>query len=169
MGNLPLKQLYTGLKLDLLQEYFMIPLDVFRKMPHNKINKLEAWLYFIGSDRPKDIYRVIEAFPEFKELYNELLMLRYKTKELVGMFDVIKEALRAADEGTVEYMVEEQQREIAEQQRKLDEQKKMIVEQSEQIAKQSEKLARHVQQMSDMEKENQKLREALAKANAVND
>ena len=157
----------TGLKLDLLQEYFMIPLDVFRKMPHNKINKLEAWLYFIGSDRPKDIYRVIEAFPEFKELYNELLMLRYKTKELVGMFDVIKEALRAADEGTVEYMVEEQQREIAEQQRKLDEQKKMIVEQSEQIAKQSEKLARHVQQMSDMEKENQKLREALAKANIV--
>ena len=118
----------TGLKLDLLQEYFMIPLDVFRKMPHNKINKLEAWLYFIGSDRPKDIYRVIEAFPEFKELYNELLMLRYKTKELVGMFDVIKEALRAADEGTVEYMVEEQQREIAEQQRKLAEQKKTIAD-----------------------------------------
>lgn len=150
------KQIFnTGLKLDLLQEYFMIPLDVFRKMPHNKINKLEAWLYFIGSDEPKDIYRVIEAFPEFKELYNELLMLRYKTKELVGMFDVIKEALRAADEGTVEYMVEEQQREIAEQQRKLDEQKKTIAEQS--------------QQMSDMEKENQKLREALAKANIVID
>ena len=82
-------------------------------------------------------------------------MLRYKTKELVGMFDVIKEALRAADEGTVEYMVEEQQREIAEQQRKLDEQKKTIAEQS--------------QQMSDMEKENQKLREALAKANIVID
>ena len=164
------KQIFnTGLKLDLLQEYFMIPLDVFRKMPHNKINKLEAWLYFIGSDEPKDIYRVIEAFPEFKELYNELLMLRYKTKELVGMFDVIKEALRAADEGTVEYMVEEQQREIAEQQRKLDEQKKTITEQSEQIAEQSEKLARHVQQMSDMEKENQKLREALAKANIVID
>jgi len=71
------------------------------------------------------------------------------------MFDVIKEALRAADEGTVEYMVEEQQREIAEQQRKLDEQKKTIAEQS--------------QQMSDMEKENQKLREALAKANIVID
>ena len=164
------KQIFnTGLKLDLLQEYFMVPLDVFRKMPHNKINKLEAWLYFIGSDEPKDIYRVIEAFPEFKELYNELLMLRNKTKELVGMFDVIKEALRAADEGTVEYMVEEQQREIAEQQRKLDEQKKTITEQSEQIAEQSEKLARHVQQMSDMEKENQKLREALAKANIVID
>ena len=157
------KQIFnTGLKLDLLQEYFMVPLDVFRKMPHNKINKLEAWLYFIGSDEPKDIYRVIEAFPEFKELYNELLMLRYKTKELVNMFDVIREALRAADEGTVEYMVEEQQRKLAEQQ-------KTIVEQSEQLAKQSEQLAKHVQQMSDMEKENQKLREALAKANVIVD
>ena len=55
------------------------------------------------------------AFPKFKELYNGLLMLLYKTKELVGIFDVIREAFRAADEGTVEFMEEEQQREIAEQ------------------------------------------------------
>ena len=34
----------TGLKLDLLQEYFMIPLDVFKEMSHNKISKLEALL-----------------------------------------------------------------------------------------------------------------------------
>lgn len=109
------KQVFdTGLKLDLLQEYYMIPLDIFKEISHNKINKLEAWLYFIGSDLPKDIYRVIDAFPEFKELYNELLMLRYKPKELVGMFDVIKEALRAADQGTVKYMVEEQQKMIEE-------------------------------------------------------
>lgn len=107
------KQVFdTGLKLQLLQEYYMIPLDIFKEMSHNEINKLEAWLYFIGSDSPKDICRVVEAFPEFKELYNELLMLRYKTKELVDMFDVIREALRAADEGTVKYMIEEQQKEI---------------------------------------------------------
>ena len=118
-------------------------------MSHNKINKLEAWLYFIGSDSPKDICCVIEAFPEFRELYNELLMLRYKTKELVNMFDVIREALRAADEGTVKYMVEEQQKEIAEQ-------KKTIAEQSEQIAEQAEQLARE-------REENKRLREALLK------
>ena len=117
---------------------------------------MEAWLYFIGSDSPKDICRVIEAFPEFRELYNELLMLRYKTKELVNMFDVIKEALRAADEGTVKYMVEEQQKEIAEQ-------RKTIAEQSEQLAERDEQLAEQAEQLAREREENKRLREALLK------
>lgn len=109
------KQVFdTGLELDLLQEYIIIPLDVFRKIPHNELSKLDAWLYFIGSDSPKDISRVIEAYPEFKELYNELLMLRYNIKELVGMYDFYRELLREADEEAVEYMVEEQRKEIEE-------------------------------------------------------
>ena len=145
------KQVFnTGLELDLLQEYLMIPLDIFKEIPHNKINRFEAWLYFIGSDSPKDICRVIEAFPEFKELYNEVLMLSYKTKELIGMFDVIREALRAADEGTVKYMVEEQQKEIAEQ-------KKMIAERDEQLAEKDEQLAEQKQEI-------EKLRKALQEA-----
>ena len=131
----------------------MIPLDIFKEIPHNKINRLEAWLYFIGSDSPKDICRVIEAFPEFKELYNEVLMLRYKTKELIGMFDVIREALRAADEGTVKYMVEEQQKEIAEQ-------KKMIAERDEQLAERDEQLAEQKQEI-------EKLRKALQEATEI--
>lgn len=102
----------TGLQLDLLQEYIIIPLDVFKEIPHNEISKLEAWLYFIGSDSPIDISRVIEAYPEFKQLYHELLMLRYNTKELVNMFDYYRELLREADEEAVEYMVEEQKKEI---------------------------------------------------------
>lgn len=111
----------TGLKLDLLQEYVIIPLDVFRKISHNSLSKLDAWLYFIGSDSPKDISRVVEAYPEFKELYNELLMLRYDIKELVGMFDYYRELLREADEEAVEYMVEEQRKEIEEQKRAIEE------------------------------------------------
>ena len=109
------KQVFdTGLNMDLLQEYIIIPLDVFREINHNELNKLEAWLYFIGSDSPKDISRVVEAYPEFKELYNELLMLRYNVKELVEMYDYYRELLREADEEAVEYMVEEQRKEIEE-------------------------------------------------------
>lgn len=115
------KQIFdTGLQLDLLQEYFMIPLDVFRELPHNELSKLEAWLYFIGSDEPRDIYRVIEAFPEFKEYYNELLMLRYRKRELIDMYDIYREALREADEGTVLYMIEEKEKEIEEKKKKIE-------------------------------------------------
>ncbi len=162
----------TGLELDLLQEYFMIPLDIFKEIPHNKINKLEAWLYFIGSDSPKDICRVIEAFPEFKEFYNELLMLRYKTKELITMFDVIREALRAADEGTVKYMVEEQQKEIAEQKKiiaerdeQLTEQQKTLAERDGQLAERDKQLAEKDGQLEEQKLEIEKLRKALQKAN----
>ena len=130
---------------------YMIPLDVFKEMPHNKLNKLEAWLYFIGSDAPGDICRVVEAFPEFKEYYNELLMLRYKKKELVRMYDVYREALRAADEGTVQLMIEEQQKEIEEQQKRIKEQQKENQELKVQMEKQQsemEELQKELERMS---------------------
>lgn len=67
------------------------------------------------------------------------------------MFDVIREALHAADEGTVKYMVEEQQKEIAEQ-------RKTIAEQSEQLAEQAEQIKNH-------RIENERLKELLQQAN----
>ena len=67
----------TGLELDLLQEYLLIPLDIFRKNHHNISSKLDAWLMFIASDQPRDI--------------REVFHFRYHKKELVSMFS---EALR---------------------------------------------------------------------------
>ena len=52
--------------MDLLQEYFLIPLDIFRKTTHNEISKLEAWLYFLSSDKPEDILKVVGKYPEFR-------------------------------------------------------------------------------------------------------
>ncbi len=99
----------TGLDLDLLQEYLLIPLDIFLKIPHNNISELDAWLYFISSDNVGDIMRVIKAQPKFEELYREVFQFRFRIKELVGMFS---EALRILDANTVQYMIEEQQKEL---------------------------------------------------------
>ena len=62
----------TGLELDMLQEYLLIPLDIFRENHQNISRKLDAWLLFIASDQPWDIREVIEAYPEFAELYREV-------------------------------------------------------------------------------------------------
>ena len=70
--------------------------------------------------------------------------------------DVIKEALRAADERTVKYMVEEQQKKIAEQSKTIAKQSEQIAERDEQIAEQAEQLVRE-------REENKRLREALSK------
>ena len=66
--------------MDLLQEYFLIPLDIFQKTTHNEISKLEAWLYFLSSDKPEDILKVVGKYPEFRELYQDLIVFRYQPK-----------------------------------------------------------------------------------------
>ena len=92
-------------------------------------------------------------------------MLRYKTKELVEMFDDIREALRAADEGTVTFMVEEQQKEIEEQRRELHNQKKVLTEQEAQITEQKAQLTQQKAQLQSVQKENEHLKELLHRAN----
>lgn len=99
----------TGLKLDLLQEYLLIPLDIFRKNHHNISSKLDAWLMFIASDQPCDIREVIEAYPEFTNLYREVLEFRYHKKELISMYS---DALKILDANTTQYMIEIQQEQI---------------------------------------------------------
>lgn len=106
----------TGLNYDMLQEYVLVPLDIFLKIPHNELSRLDAWLYFIASDGMKDICRVIEAYPEFREIYREVFQFRYQVKEVMGMFS---EALRILDANTTQYMIEEQQKELAEQKKEL--------------------------------------------------
>lgn len=52
----------TGIKMELLQEYVYIPLDVFRKFMQNRgiKNKLEAWLRFFSTENPEEIGELIE-------------------------------------------------------------------------------------------------------------
>ena len=91
----------------MLQEFYFIPLDIFFRIKDNKRktirNELEAWLYFIGSDKTGDIRRVIQKFPKFEEMYWEVSIFRYHPEEAVEMFS---DALRKLDENTVNYMIE---------------------------------------------------------------
>lgn len=149
------KQIFdTGLELDMLQEYVTIPLDIFKEIQHNELSKLDAWLYFLSSDDPRDISRVVEAYPQFKELYNELLMLRYQLKELIEMYDVYREAMRVADENAVKYMIEEQKKEI-------DENKKIIKEQKQELEEQNSKLEEQNSKIEEQQEEIERLRKLL--------
>lgn len=124
----------TGLKLNLLQEFYFIPLDIFFQMKDNKRktirNELEAWLYFIGSDKPEDIRRVIQKFPKFEEMYREISIFRYDPEKAVQMFS---DALRKLDENTVNYMIEELRAEIVEKNSELKVRDNLIEELQKQI------------------------------------
>ena len=99
----------TGLELELLQEYIFIALDIFQEITHNIDKELDAWLYFLSTDEPEDIKRVIETYPAFLELYKEIAEFQRKPEELIAMYN---ETLALYDKNTVELMIEEQQEEI---------------------------------------------------------
>lgn len=81
-----------------LLNFVYIPLDIFRKMPHNELTELDAWLYFLGSDHPQDILRITEKYPMFCQLYQEIIYFRYHPKELIPMYS---EALRIMEHNAV--------------------------------------------------------------------
>lgn len=115
----------SGLNMDLLQEYLLVPLDIFLKVPHNELSKLDAWLYFIASDRIEDIKRVCTAYPEFCELYREVFKFRYHPKELVGMYS---ETLRILDQNTVQYMIDDLKKQLEEALQREEEKQKNLQE-----------------------------------------
>ena len=144
----------TGLNLDMLQEYLLIPLDIFLANQQHIRNKLDAWLYFISSDKPEDMKKVLEAYPEFKELYQEVFHFRYRKKELLGMYS---EALQMLDLGTAEYMVEVQQEEIEKNQRELEKSQKEIEKNQKEIEKNQKEIEKNQKEIEKLQKEKTEL------------
>ena len=133
----------TGLKLNLLQEYYFVPLDIFRKNIQNKgiQTKLDAWLTFLTSDEPEMIMELIQNFPEFKSLYEDIYEL---CRNVEGVMNMFSKELRELDRNTVQYMIDVMQDEI-------DASKKMLSEKDKQLSEQSQQLSEQSQQLSEQE------------------
>lgn len=132
----------SGLQLDLLQEYIMIPLDIFKVIMQNKNveTKLEAWLTFLGEDDPEKILTLIAEYPEFKPMYETLYKMCQNTERVMRMFS---EELRELDRNTVKYMIEEMQKEIDAQGEQLAE-KDAVIEKKDAVI---EKLKKELEQL----------------------
>lgn len=117
----------TGLKMELLQKYLFIPLDIFDQNQYNKdiTSKLDAWLVFLSMEDPEMIIRLITAYPEFKPLYEQMYYLCQNVERIMGMFS---EELRELDRNTVQFMIDEMQETIDKQQVQHEEDQRMIAE-----------------------------------------
>ena len=63
----------------------------------------------MSDDNPETIIRLIEEYPEFREMYEEVYDLCLNTEKVMGMFS--KELLEL-DRNTVQLMIDEMQDEI---------------------------------------------------------
>ena len=88
-------------------------LDIFHKTMENKdINtELEAWLTFLSTDDPEQIYNLIRKFPMFKGMYEDIFQLCQNTERVMNMYS---KELAQLDHNTAEYMVDEMQKDLDE-------------------------------------------------------
>ncbi len=88
-----------------------MPLDIFRKIMENKTieNKLEAWLMLISCDEPERIIELLEKYPEFRNIYEEVYEMCRNVEEIMGLFS---EELAEMDRNTISYMIEELEEEV---------------------------------------------------------
>ena len=138
----------SGLNLELLQEYYLIALDVFQKIPYSEGEKSEqrAWLSLLTTENLEDAERLIEDYPWLKEIYQEIAMLRRKPEEVLGMWS---EALRMLDENTLKYYVEELEEKLQQVTKEKDEElRKTLLENQ----KKDEEIAALKKQLEELSK-----------------
>lgn len=150
----------TGLELNLLQEFVMIPLDIFKQNRDNKPIEtlLDGWLTFLSADEPDRIIELINRYPEFKPMYETLYQMCRNVEKIMGFFS---EELRILDRNTVKLMIEEQQNQLEEQQKEIDSLKEANEEKEAQIVKQAEQLDEKAAQIEALKKELEAYKEQI--------
>lgn len=133
------QQSNTGMKLDLLQKFTFVSLDIFQKTHQNKNieTRLDAWLTFLGSDRPEDIIALIEKYPDFKPMYEQVYEICQNIEKVMGMFS---KELYEMDRNTVRYMIDEMQSELDQTHEELDQTHEELDQAHEELDQTHEKL-----------------------------
>lgn len=153
----------TGLEAEFLQEFYFIPLDIFFDIKHNEEeetikNDLEAWLYFLGSDRPEDILRLVNSYPRFVELYQDICKFRYHPEVAIMMFS---EALRELDRNTEQYMLVEFERRVKEKTKELEEKTKKVEEKTKELEERDKKIKELDEEIKEQNKKIEELNKKL--------
>ena len=184
----------TSLKLKLLQEYFLIALDVFCQngytddknsdaleteliATHNNIpetglatndlsmDSLEGWLSILTAETMADVERVIRRYPWSEPIFREMSAYVNNPEEVILMFS---EALKIADRNTVKYMIEELQ-DKATHEAELRKQTEENLQQETQRRKQAEENQKLTEaDLQRTREENAQLKALLAKNNISN-
>ena len=152
----------TGLKLNLLQKYLFVPLDIFLdSLQYKDIkiqNRQDAWLAFLGSDDPEIIIDIIERYPDFKEMYQQVYDICRNIEEVMGMFS--KELLEM-DRNTVELMIDEMQDEIKQQKEVIEEKDTIIQKNEAELKEKDEALQQKDSELQEMQQKMKELQEQL--------
>ncbi len=156
----------TGIKVELLQKYVFIPIDIFKKRQHNKdiTGKLDAWLMFFCGEKPEEIVRLIEAYPQFKPMYEEAYEMCRNMEDIMGLFS---KELRELDRNTVQLMIDEMQEELEQKRAELEKRKEEAERQKAEVERRKEEAERQKAEIKKQEATLNKQKAALNKQEAA--
>ena len=153
----------SEIQMDMLQEFYLIPLDVFQKSYYSKakkeLNELNGWLALLSTDDVNRLDDLVSDYPQLEGIIADMAGYLDKSQEVVGMFS---EALKILDENTVHYMMDEMQKDIDNKNEKINKQDEMIKELREQNYEQN-------QQINKQDLQIEKLQEQLIEVREQND
>lgn len=141
----------TNLKLELLQEYCLIALDVFREIPYPKIkDERNGWISLLATENVEDAKLLQQDYPWLVEIYREMESYMHRPEEALDMFS---EALKILDRNTVQFMIDEQQEELERQRRELEEQRRQLEEQERQLKEKDAELKEKDEELKEKDEE----------------
>ena len=108
-----------GAQISDLEKVTYISLDTYRETAQNEINTaLDSWLTFFSFEDTDHVLNLVDSFPEFLPLYEDIAEFRKHPEEVLGMFS---EALKIMDRNTTKYMFEELNETVATLQQTIEE------------------------------------------------
>ena len=145
----------SGIEMELLQDYYLISLDVFAKNYYSKgkkqLNDLNGWLALLSTDRVDRLDELVSDYPQMESICRDMASYLEQPEEVISMFS---DALKILDENTIHYMIDEMQKQIDENARKLDDANK-------QLGDTTRQLGDTTRQLDDANKEIARLRKLL--------
>ena len=138
-----------------MQNYIFVPLDNFRDYVHNKgvnnLSRLDAWLLFLSTDDPEKIYLLLETYPEFRPLYEQIFDICQNTGRMMEMFS---RELQMMDHNTVKLMIDDMKEEIQTQAEEIENARAELDAQLQEVEKRDKTIEA-------LEKEVKRLKESL--------
>ena len=110
---------------------------------------MEAWIIFLSNDDPEVMVKLMEEYPEFRKMYEEIYDMCLNTEKVMNMWS--KELLEL-DKNTVQYMIDEMQDEIDAQKVQLQEKDTQLQEKDTQLQEMDTQLQEKHTQLQEMDK-----------------
>ena len=155
----------TGLELELLQEYFFLPLDIYKKTMENRNinNELEAWLAFLSFDEPERIISLITEYPMFQSMYQQVYEICLNMEKVMSVYS---KELAELDKNTVQYMIDEMQAVIHQKEEELNQKNEVINQKNEVINRKDEVISQKEEELRQKKKELSRRDEKLCQKDA---